>query len=137
MIQNFLFNFQERAAVAIYRLHGIDQYHQKIVHIPFILNDQIDIPVPELQSNTLPRIKWHMFIPIKTLVDCIQVFSQHPKTAGNPSENYSHYVGEAAARGRFYSGVLRAPTRLNAADDVGISLQDVLGVINRFVICYY
>ena len=52
--QQFLASDFKGIFVAIYRLHGIDDNHEQVIHILLILDNKIHLSVGQLESDTLP-----------------------------------------------------------------------------------
>lgn len=57
---------------------GVDKVFDEDLHVILILNNQIHISPPQIQRNTIPRMKWHLLQFF--LAQRINVLSQDPES---------------------------------------------------------
>ena len=59
---HFLFYYFGRVLDTIDSVHGVDEDFKQVVHVLVVGDNKIDLTMLQLQCQTLPRIKWHLFI---------------------------------------------------------------------------
>ena len=87
----------ERALVAIDRFHAIDENHKKVIHVSLVLNDKINHPMAQLESDALPRVEWDVHHLVLLRGDSVHVLSQHPKPGGSSTKHDADDVIDLAA----------------------------------------
>lgn len=91
-------NFIGRSSLSICCSYFKYQVHEKVLHIFFVSDNEINISMIKLKSQALPTIKWNILKFI--FWHWVKVFSQHPKPCIRSPEMYSFYLGYIATARR-------------------------------------
>lgn len=82
-------NNLSRVLAAVDGIHCFDDHLDEAVHVVVVGDDQVDISVLELQSDTLPGVEGSLSINDVANIHAVHLLSEHPKSTGQAPINYS------------------------------------------------
>ena len=81
LFDDMLFGHEKGIFISVNTFHGINENHQKIIHILFLFYDQVDHSVLKLESNALPRVEGNVQGIVLLGSDGVHVLSEHPEAS--------------------------------------------------------